>query len=301
MADGPGVVGITGANGYLGSAVASAFAAKGWVVVALVRRPEDSTQQFSRHYDACAPLDEDLLRGIDVLVHCAYDMRARTLADIWRINVDGASRLLDAAKGQVARTLVFSSMSAYAGTRQLYGRAKLAIEQHAAYAGASLIRPGLVYGPAAGGMVAALARLTKLPIVPLLGRNSHQFTVHEDDLVAAVEAIVTCEDPVTVPVGVAHPDPVPFRDILTALATTQHRQARFVPVSWRAAYAGMRVAEAMQVPLPVRADSVLGLARPAALVPNVDILTTLGVRLRPFTVEGLPISTAVTGPDPVLG
>jgi hypothetical protein len=43
---------------------------------------------------------------------------------------------------------------------------------------------------------------------------------------------------------------------------------------------------ALRVPLPVRADSLLGLVRPATSVPNPDVLERLGVTLRVLSANG---------------
>ena len=62
------------------------------------------------------------------------------------------------------RILVLSSMSAFEGTRQLYGRAKLAIETMTVASGGCALSPGLVYGERPGGMAGALRELTRLPV-----------------------------------------------------------------------------------------------------------------------------------------
>src|SRR5579872_4212685 len=124
-------VAVTGATGYLGSRICHAFGARGWNVAALVRNPA-AVDFPAAPYDLGVPLTsttERVLRSADVLVHTAYDLRLAAPRDIWRVNVEGTRALLDAAVGAgVPRILVLSSMSAYAGTRQLYGRAKLEIE-----------------------------------------------------------------------------------------------------------------------------------------------------------------------------
>lgn len=186
------------------------------------------------------------------------------------------------AAAGVPRLVVFSSMSAFEGTEQIYGRAKLRIEEVAREVGAVSLRPGLVYGPTPGGMAGTLLRLSRLPVVPLVGGRAHQFTVHEDDFADAVTALVGADRPGTEPIGVANPVPVQFRRLIEGLARTEGRRPRFLPVDWRIAYRGLVAAESLGVPLPVRADSLLGLVRAAPSVPNLDVLDALGVRLRRF-------------------
>ncbi len=84
-----------------------------------------------------------------------------------------------AVSSGVRRTITLSSMSAYPGTRQLYGRAKLDVEVPALNRGMVVVRPGLVYGPGWGGMAGTLRRLANLPVLPDFGPRAHQFTVSE--------------------------------------------------------------------------------------------------------------------------
>src|SRR4029077_599891 len=110
-------------------------------------------------------IDPAILEGIDVLIHCAYDLSLTARDTIWRVNVAGTQQLLDAAlTAGVRRYLVVSSTAAYPGTAQIYGRAKLAIEDIARKRDAILIRPGLVFGPHAGGMAGALSKVLALPV-----------------------------------------------------------------------------------------------------------------------------------------
>jgi len=85
----------------------------------------------------------------------------------------------------VDKIIFLSSISAFEGCRSLYGKAKLEIEKVAADLGATIIRPGLVYGSERpGGMYGSLQRVVaRFPIMPLIGSGKHlQYLVHEDDL-----------------------------------------------------------------------------------------------------------------------
>ena len=278
------VAAITGANGYVGSIVSSALAEAGFQIRRLVLRPESDSSD--RHYDIAGPLSLDVLDGADVLIHCAYDFSVTNRADVWMTNVYGTRSLLDlAVASRVRRTIVESSMSAYAGTRQIYGRAKLASEIDAFTRGMCAIRPGLVYGPGWGGMAGTLGRLASLPIVPLVGRRAHQFTLHESDLRDAIVILAGAGEVPSRPLGLAHPEPVPFDFLIRRFAQAKGRQkVHLVPVPWRAAFLALRAVELTPLHLPVRADSILGLVRPAASVPNLKDLHSLGIEFRAFSL-----------------
>jgi nucleoside-diphosphate-sugar epimerase len=276
------IVAITGATGYLGSLLVAAFRSAGFSVRRLVRRPHPESSDQAFRLGSVGP--SDALEAVDLLVHCAYDMTLTKRSDIWQTNVFGTAALLDmAVSAGVRKTIVVSSMSAYPGTRQLYGRAKLEIELAALSKGVCVVRPGLVYGSSGGGMAGTLHRLAALPVLPDFGPRAHQFTVHEQDLTSAMVTLALDSKSPTRPVGIAHPDPVPFRALLTSFATSMGKpKPRFVPTPPMAAYGALRAGELLSIKMPVRADSLLGLIRPAPSVPNLDVLDNLGIALQPF-------------------
>ncbi len=282
------VVAVTGASGFLGSRICSVLTGDGWQVRRLVRSPsQDGLDEV--HFVLGERIDSEALAGVDVLIHAAYDLSVTSPRDIRRRNVAGTRLLLEAARtANVPRVIVISTMSAYDGTSQLYGRAKLAIERLAFEAGAAVIRPGLVYSAEPAGMAGALLRLTRLPLVPLVGAGARQYPVHLDDLMAAIVRLVDASELPPVPLGIASPTAIPFREIMAFLATQADRRPRFVPVPWQPIYWGLRAAELLPIRLPFRADSLLGLVRPAPSVPGIDELAALGVTLRPFPVVEQP-------------
>jgi nucleoside-diphosphate-sugar epimerase len=285
-------VGITGSTGYLGGVIKDRMTASGWTCIDLVRRPIGPT---ARRHSLDEELSPALLDGIDLLIHCAYDMTVREKADVWRINVGGTRTLLDAAvKAGVHRTIVLSSMSAYEGTRQIYGAAKLEIEQDALDRHMVVVRPGLTYGPHAGGMAGSISKLTRLPVVPVFAARSHQFLVHEDDFTSSIAALAAADASVigSGAIGIANPNPVQFREVVRGLSRVDGKACRTVAIDWRAARVALQIAERLGVNLPFRSDSLLGLAAPAPVVPRLEVLASLGVTLRRFEqpVPTLPLT-----------
>lgn len=276
----PGTALVTGAYGYLGGLIRHRLDDAGWETTALVRKPAPGDRAVAWRLGDALP---DSVIGAGALVHCAYDFTPWEQADIWRVNVEGSATLLrsSVARG-IERNLVLSSMSAYAGTRQLYGRAKLDIEATTLSLGGVAVRPGLVYGATPAGMAGTLVKLTSLPLVPLIGGSARQFPVHEDDFAAVIVDLLS--EPTWTPevIGIAQQEPVSFRTLLEALAVRRGRSCRFVPVPWRAVYAGLRIAERVGIPMPLRADSVLGLVRPAPFVPRSRAHPRLLESVRPL-------------------
>ena len=277
---------VTGAGGYLGSRIAAGLSRRGWDVTRLVHHPhEGAASEFT--FVLGEPVDPSHVHG-DVVIHAAYDFTVHRPADITRVNVEGTRKLLEAVgRAGAPRVIVLSTMSAYNGTTQQYGMAKLEIEALTAAVGGTSVRPGLVYGRNAGGIFGALIRMVRLPAIPLIAPDTHQFPVHEDDLIDAIVALATTSDTTPSPIGIAQPSSVTFREILETIAAVEGRSPRFIPVPWQVVHAGLRGAEALGLRPPFRADSLLGLVRPAADVPHPEVLDRLGVSLRPFSMATL--------------
>ncbi len=264
-------VAITGASGFIGGSVARELSAYGFDVIRLGRRDAD------RPFTLGPPPASALFDGVDTLLHCAYDFVPTAPADIYSRNVVGTANLVrTATRAGVGRIVFISSMSAYSGTKQLYGRGKLETEELVREVGGLSLRLGLVWGDGAGGMAGAVAELARLPVVPVLGAGSHQFTLHRADMVTGIRRAIERTD-LTGTIGVADPQPVPVKRLLVGLA--DGRAGRLLPIPWPPVYYAMRAAEALRIPLPLRADSVLGLVRPAPSVPRPDALE---LDYRPF-------------------
>jgi nucleoside-diphosphate-sugar epimerase len=279
------VAAVTGASGYLGSQICETLESGGWQVVRLARSPGKSHDQ-ALPYDLATPVTarvREALRSADALIHAAYDLSLTGPADIWRVNVEGTHRLLEAAKeAAVGRIIVFSSMSAFAGTAQIYGRAKLDIEAMTIECGGCAVRPGLVYSDQAGGMAGAMRKLTTLPIVPVIAGGTGVYTVREEDLMRAIArlASATTLEPGTI--SVAHPSRVTLLNLLRTFAAQENRRCRFVPVPWQLVYWLLRSGELMRLRLPFRADSLLGLIHTAPGLAGGDQLARVGVILHAF-------------------
>jgi len=114
---------VTGATGFVGAAVARALLATSWDVRVLVR--ERSDRSNLRDLDAEAVIgdlaDEPSLRraleGCTALFHVAADYRlgARDPQSLYRTNVEGTARLLNAARDAGTPRIVYTSSVATVG------------------------------------------------------------------------------------------------------------------------------------------------------------------------------------------
>jgi nucleoside-diphosphate-sugar epimerase len=277
-------VGITGASGYLGHCLTKAFRSVDWEVRPLNRRRISGGD--GDRFELGKPIKPASLRGMQALVHCAYDLSLTQTEEIRRVNVEGSRYLFAAAREAGVPYLVYiSSISAFPGCRSVYGQAKLAIEEDAREAGAMVLRPGLIWGDAPGGMFGKLTtQVAGSRIIPLVGDGSQvQYLVHDQDLAQFIVGHCTGRVPgIDIPVTVAHHQPWPFAALLRAIGRGMGREPRLFPVPWRAVWAGVRAAELLRLPLGFRSDSVISLMNQNR-APDFRVAERLGVVCRPFS------------------
>lgn len=275
-------VGITGANGYLGGALGASLRSHGVDVVRYRRSAPSSDEDNVRYFELGRRPEPGTFEGVTCLVHTAWDLRETNPRRNWECNVEGSKRLLESALDEgVQRFIFMSSMSAYFGTRQNYGIAKLAVERAVLECQQIVVRPGLVYGGTPGGMVLTLSKLARLPVIPVF-RKARLFTAHIDDLVAAVEALVLLTGVPSGALGLANETSTPFPALMRTLASEVGSKSPTVPVPWHPLLLALRAVEKIGVPLPVRSDSLLGLVRGPEDVPGRAIAAELGLEFRPF-------------------
>jgi len=276
---------VTGATGYLGSRLCQSLAARDWNVFRLTRRPASGDSfQIPFSLNEGAPADFFARHCIESLVHCSYDFQSHRWPEIQARNVQGSIRLLRQAHEQGVRRIIFiSTMSAFAGCKSLYGRAKLEIEREATALGAIVVRPGLIYGEQPGGMVGALTKAVRsLPLVPLIGNGQQMlYAIHESDLATLIDRLMMGSDLPRGPVMAAFDRGMTFRKVLEILADRAGRQVKFVPIPWRLIWAPLRLAEALRLPLKFRSDSVISLVNQDPH-PDFAAMNALGITLRDF-------------------
>jgi nucleoside-diphosphate-sugar epimerase len=282
------VCAITGSNGYVGGCLKNYFAARGWEILELTRRPGPGARAVA--FQLGAEISPPVLAGVGALVHCAYDFQPLRWEEIRAVNVDGTRKLFQAARAAgVGKIVCLSSISAYDGCRSLYGKAKLEIEKIALDSGALAVRPGLVYGGGPGGMFGKLAaQIRKSSVIPLIGDGSQiQFLVHNEDLAAFIEKFTAGKIEIAPRVlTAAHDRPWPFRQLLSEIAHGLNKKIKFVPLPWRLIWAGLKTAEACGLRLNFRSDSLMSLMHQN---PKPDFSPNLaaGLVCRPFEIQKL--------------
>lgn len=275
---------VTGANGYVGSAITRFLKQAGVTVYELQRTPQASEEGSFRPFVLGQEIAPETLHSVEVLIHCAYDFSLVRWADILEINVRGSVKLFEAAQQAGVKKIIFiSSMAAFEGCRSLYGRAKLRTEKEAASFDALIIRPGMVYGDRPRGLVGALDGLVSgASILPIVGGNQVMYLVHEDDLASLIGALIApLDDWRGQPIIAASPQGHTFRNILTLLAARKGKQITLVPLPWQLAWCALKLAELTGLRLGFRSDSLVSLINQNPH-PDFTFTNRLGHEFRDF-------------------
>lgn len=216
---------ITGASGFIGSAVLEKLAVRAGIdLVTTVRNPVSVLPVSEHSLHVCA-LDGDTdwhqaLKGVDVIIHCAARVHVMSedysdpLTEFRRVNVDGTLNLARQAVSAGVNRFIFVSSIKVNGEKTLpgrpfkaddnpapvdpYGISKLEAEQGlqalAEETGMELvvIRPVLVYGPGVkANMLSMMRWLIKGVPLPFGSIHNQRSLVALDNL---VDLIVTCID-----------------------------------------------------------------------------------------------------------
>jgi UDP-glucose 4-epimerase len=295
------VVALTGATGFIGRHLLSELPKRGYRLRVLLRRPSAAplTSASAVIGDLMnAQNMSQALAGVGAVIHSAgiaQGMSGVPEDDYRLLNTEATLRLAQAAQRAHVRRFVFlSSIRAQCGPvaesvqteaaiprpTDAYGRSKLAAEQGLAALDIDWValRPVLVYGPGVKGNMADLMRLARsrspLPLGGLTGRRS---LLSLDNLVDAIDCVLTAPPPLRRPLLVADPEPLTLPEMLSAMRRGLGRRPGLVPIppAWIAALC--RVAG--------RHDAYERLSGP--LVANPAALRELGWTPTVATAEGL--------------
>lgn len=258
------MIGVTGANGYVGSRILAHLRASGAEAVALERHPR-AADRDARPYALGEPLAAETLAGLDVVVHAAYDLSPRG-ERVRLVNCDGSLPLIEGMAARGGRVVLVSSLAAFEGVRSDYGRAKLELERAVLARGGFALRAGVVFGLRAGGLFGSLvASVASQALVPMFGGSQRLFVTHDESLCALVAVLANGELAPEGSVFAAHEVPTSLRAIAGEIAAADGRRIVALPLPAPLVYAALRCAERLRVRLGFRSDSVRSLMNPIPL------------------------------------
>jgi uncharacterized protein YbjT (DUF2867 family) len=217
---------LTGATGFIGSAVLARLVADGHEVVAVTRRAGSPLCHPATRWiavdmartitpEAWAPH----LAGIDAAVNCAGVLQDGLGDSTAGVHLAGAAALFAALeRGGVRRVVHVSALGIDRSATTAFAATKLAGD--AALAARDLdwviLRPSVVVGAAAYGGSALLRGLAALPFQPRLSEARPLQVVQLQDLVESIVLFLQPHAPARLTLEVCGPEPLGLADVLAA-------------------------------------------------------------------------------------
>jgi nucleoside-diphosphate-sugar epimerase len=253
----PRTLALTGATGFIGTALRRQLVSAGWEVRALHRRRVPQPQSGSddtRIRWVCGSLSDPdslrrLLKGASAVVHCAGAVRGASAEQFNQVNVAGVARLVQAARElhPTPRFLLISSLAAREPALSFYAASKRGGEDTlrtlAGPMATTIFRPPAVYGPGDREM-APLLRCMQHGVAPVLGSSAARFSMlYVEDLTEAIRQTLARPDWAPGPFEIhdGHPGGYSWEEVMTTVSRILSRPVRTlrIPVALlRAAAAG---------------------------------------------------------------
>ena len=196
---------VTGATGFIGSALVPRLVQAGYVPRLLARRSPSPVPPPPVEVMVGDVTDGDMLRvalaDVTAVVHMAAATSAGRLdpAVAYRVNVGAATALVGACRRAGARLIVLSTQHVYLPAPGLYGRTKRMADRIFRESGlpVTILRPSLVYGSGRRGVFVRLAALVrKLPVIPVIGPGRWRLRpLFLDDLVDVILDVLWPDGP----------------------------------------------------------------------------------------------------------
>lgn len=301
---------VTGATGFVGTALLPELARAGYQPVALVRSTldralKDVDIRRTEPIETLAIADwRALLTDVDAVVHLAGIAHTHGVAaaDYARVNTEATANLAQAAAARGVPLVFLSSIRAQCGPSAAmvqsdasppaptddYGRSKLAAEHAIRTAGGvfTIFRPVLMVDEGAKGHLASLVRLARWPVpLPVPNRGGLRSLISRADVVQLIGAALKDRAFASQTFVLADPEPLSIGEMLAHIRRGMGRKAGFVRLPdavlrpLAALLGGRAAAERLFADLTARPDGLLARGwRP--LVPARAALERLGSAAR---------------------
>jgi len=253
---------VFGGGGFLGRRLVDRLTAEGMTVRVAVRHPDRSRIELrSGGFERVTVVPADVrdqasvaaaIAEADAVVNAVSAYVEKGGVTFEAVHVRGAENVArEAAAAGVARFVLVSGIGADPDSSSPYirarGRGELMVRQ--AFPGATIVRPGAMFGPgdALFGTLAALARL--LPALPLIGGGSTRLQpIFVEDVAEAVSSILS--DPGTVgrTYELAGPKVYTLHELVNMTLQLMGKRRLLVPIPFAVAEVQARLFELLPNP-----------------------------------------------------
>ena len=259
---------VTGASGFIGTALVPRLLAAGHLPRLFVRRPvappAAPVEVMQGDLTSAASLHA-AVEGAEAIIHLGAATSTGRLdpALAYRVNVGGASALIEACRAAgCRRIIVLSTQHVYLRRCGTYGRTKRIAD--ALFSGSGLevtiLRPSLVYGPGSRGVFVKLAGLLRrLPVIPVVGRGTwHLRPVYLGDLVELIVQTLARPEVSGRTYDVGGTERITYNDFLAATCAALGRPCRRVHIPLAHGFALAWLLERLLANPPLTVDNVYG-------------------------------------------
>lgn len=278
---------VTGASGFIGTALVPRLVAAGHAPRLLLRRapatPPEPSVEVVRGDLLEPPSLAQAVAGMDAVIHLGAATSAGrtdpTLA--YRVNVGGASALVRACQRAGCRRIIaVSTQHVHLPRPGAYGRTKRIADAIFLSSGldVTVLRPSLVYGAGGQGVFAKIAALARaLPVIPVVGPGQwHLRPVWVEDLAGIMIAVLERPETIGRTYDVGGRERVTYDEMLAAICAAVGKPCRPLHLPIRLCFVLAWVLERLLPNPPLTTENVHG-----ALVEAPCDLSALDRDLRP--------------------
>jgi uncharacterized protein YbjT (DUF2867 family) len=285
---------LFGGTGFVGRYVAQMLAQRGWRIIVAARHPDRALPlKTAGAVGQVVPVFADIrddgsvaaaVAGADAVVNLVGILFERGKQRFDSIHGEAAGRVARAAAAAGASRFVqISAIGASADSPSSYARTKAAGEAavRAAFPGASILRPSVIFGPEDGffNLFANLARTA--PFLPLFGGGTTKFQpVYVQDVAAAVVACLEQDGTAGQTYELGGPRVYSFRELMELTLKQTGRKKRLVSLSWGMAAFEAKLFSLLPKP-PLTPDQVVQLKIDNVVAPGAKTLADLGIQPTP--------------------
>ena len=240
------IVTLIGGSGFIGRHIVRALAKRGYRIRVACRRPDLAGHvqplgtpgqimpvQANVRFPASLAAACDGATAVVSLTGVLSSRGAQSFDAIHIFGAEASARAAKAAKAQVF--IQMSALGADADSGSEYGRTKAAGEAkaRAAFPGAIILRPSIVFGPEDNffNQFAGLSRLA--PALPLIGGGQTKFTpLFVGDLAEAIARLIDKGEASGLTYELGGPEVFSFKQLMEFTLETIGRKRLLVPVPW---------------------------------------------------------------------
>lgn len=288
---------VFGGAGFIGRHVVQRLARQGFIVrIAGRNTVAAETLRTQGHVAQVVPVAASVtneasvaraVAGASVVVNLVGILFERKPGDFQRIQAEGAGRVarLAAAAG-VGKLVHISAIGADPDSRSQYARSKAAGEQAvlAAFPGATILRPSLVFGAEDQFFNRFAGLAAVLPIMPVVEGQTRFQPVYVGDVADAVMAAIARDDVAGRVFELGGPRVMTMREVLDFVLEHTRRRRRMVALPHWLVALQARLGECLPTP-PLTRDQLVLLGRDNVVAGDAAGLAALGIA--PKAVEAV--------------